>query len=76
VHCYAENVEEKTTKTSRLESEAALSFEELAAQQGVQPVTDFEALLGHPSAGDESAAEFSAMLRAWRCEGAPLARPQ
>jgi len=47
---------------------ASLSFEELAAQQGVAPVENFEALLGGPSAEDESVEEFYAMLRAWcRC---------
>ena len=53
-----------------LGSEAELSFEELAARQGVQLVTDFDALLGHPSAEDESVEEFAAMLREWRREGA------
>lgn len=48
---------------------APVSFEELAAQQGISPVEDFEALMGHPSVEDESAEEFSAMLRAWRREG-------
>jgi hypothetical protein len=47
---------------------AARSFEELANQQGVTPIDDFEALLGKPSPGDESAEEFSGMLRQWRRE--------
>jgi hypothetical protein len=63
-------VEHKGTKRTVLGSEAELSFEELAARQGVQPVTDFDALLGHPSAEDESVEEFAAMLREWRREGA------
>lgn len=61
---------QKATKRSRSESEAAPSFKELAAHQGIRPVMDFEALLGHPSAEDESAEEFAAMLRKWRREGA------
>jgi hypothetical protein len=47
---------------------AACSFEELALQQGVAPILDFESLIGHPSAEDESAEEFSAQLRDWRRE--------
>ena len=46
------------------------SFEELANQQGVTPIDDFEALLGKPSAEDESSEEFSGMLRQWRREAA------
>jgi hypothetical protein len=44
------------------------SLEELANQQGVTPIDDFEALLGKPSPEDESAEEFSGMLRQWRRE--------
>jgi hypothetical protein len=51
------------------------SFEELALQQGVAPVEDFEALLGRPSSDDESAEEFAARLREWRREGSD-SRPQ
>ncbi len=47
---------------------ASLSFEELAEQQGVAPISDFESLIGQPSPQDESAEEFSAMLRTWRRE--------
>jgi hypothetical protein len=47
---------------------APRSFEELANQQGVTPIDDFEALLGKPSPEDESAEEFSSMLRQWRRE--------
>ena len=47
---------------------APRSFEELAHQQGVTPIDDFEALLGKPSPEDESAEEFSGMLRQWRRE--------
>lgn len=46
------------------------SFEELALQQGVAPVEDFEVLLGKPSPEDESAEEFGKRLREWRREGA------
>jgi hypothetical protein len=48
---------------------ASPSIEELAAQQGVTPIDDFETLLGEPRPEDESADEFSASLRAWRREG-------
>jgi hypothetical protein len=44
---------------------APRSFEELANQQGITPIDDFEALLGKPSFEDESAEEFSSMLRQW-----------
>jgi hypothetical protein len=47
---------------------ALRSFEELANQQGVTPIDDIEALLGKPSPEDESAEEFSGMLRQWRRE--------
>ena len=40
-------------------------LDELAAPQGVSPVTDFDSLLGHPAGEDESLAEFSRMLREW-----------
>jgi hypothetical protein len=46
----------------------ACSFEELAIQQGVAPILNFESLMGHPSPEDESADEFSVQLRAWRRE--------
>ena len=57
------------TASSRQEQTATPSFEELAAQQGVLPVDDFEALLGKPAPEDESLEEFAAMLREWRREG-------
>jgi hypothetical protein len=47
---------------------APRSFEELANQQGVTPIDDFEALLGKPSPEDESVEEFSRLLREWRRE--------
>lgn len=40
-----------------------LTLEQLAVCQRVQPIADFEALMGQPSRDDESADEFSAMLR-------------
>ena len=55
---------------------ASLSFEELAFQQGIAPIEDFEALIGMPSAEDESVEEFSAMLREWRREGISKRDPQ
>jgi hypothetical protein len=68
--CYAGFVVDKSAQ--RIVSP---SFEELAAQQGVTPIDDFESLLGKPSPEDESAEEFSASLREWRREGArPIGR--
>jgi hypothetical protein len=61
-------VKRETVKPAKAEMEP--SFEELAASQGVGPVAEFDSVLGHPSAEDESAEEFSAMLREWRSEGA------
>jgi len=52
------------------------SFEELAAQQGVTPIDDFEALLGESLPEDESAEEFAASLREWRREGTRPANRQ
>jgi len=69
-------VEQKAIRSPAPESEAAPSFEELAARQDVQPVTDFDALLGQPSAEDESVEKFAAMLREWRGEGASSPRTQ
>ena len=67
-------------KSAQHDSEFSLpsfpfSFEELAAQQGVTPISDFESLIGRPSAEDESAEEFSTMLRAWRREGTGVPGP-
>jgi hypothetical protein len=47
----------------------APSFAELAVTQKVEPVMEFDDLLGSPSDDDESIEEFSAMLHAWRREG-------
>ena len=69
-------MEKSAQQGSPLYPLASLSFEELAAQQGVVPLVDFEALIGAPSAEDESAEEFSRMLRAWRREGIGLRDPQ
>jgi len=60
-------------KSAQYDSEFALppasfSFEELAEQQGVVSISDFESLIGQPSPQDESAEELSAMLRPWRRE--------
>jgi hypothetical protein len=56
------------------ENSGEQSLSELAASQGVRPVTSFEALLGHSASGDESVEEFAAMLREWRSEGVPAKR--
>jgi len=53
---------------SRLPAEPT-SIEELAAQQGVLPVTDFDSLLGRHFPDDETEQEFEVMLREWRSEG-------
>ena len=58
----------QNVSSSRSDQIAPGSFEELANQQGVTPIDDFEALLGKPSPEDESAEEFSGMLRQWRRE--------
>ena len=71
--CYAEGVEKEENKAANQNSDAP-SFADLAAGQGVRPVTDFDTLLGHPSPEDDSVDEFSAMLREWRHEGAAPAR--
>jgi hypothetical protein len=52
------------------------SFEELANQQGVTPIDDFEVLLGKPSPEDDSVEEFSSMLRQWRREETGADRSQ
>jgi len=63
-------------ETSRTERAASPSIEELAAQQGVTPIDDFETLLGEPLPEEESAEEFSASLREWRREGTRPTSPQ
>jgi hypothetical protein len=76
--CYSGFVDKRAQPigSSRTESAASPSFEELAAQQGVNPVDDFETLFGEPSPEDESAEEFSVSLREWRREGARPASPR
>ena len=70
--CYAESVERESIQTPN-EKSAATALDELAASQGVHPVTEFDSWLGHPSVEDESIEEFSAMLREWRREcGTPV----
>jgi hypothetical protein len=49
-------------------SAAPKSLEELAREQGVAPVDDFDALLGDFWPEDETADEFVAALRRWRRE--------
>ena len=48
---------------------ASPSLQELAVQQGVVPVEEFDDLLGRPAPGDESVEEFAVKLREWRREG-------
>jgi len=76
--CYPGFVDQRAQpiSSSRTNGAASPSFEELAAQQGVTPIDDFETLLGQPSPEDESAEEFSASLREWRQEGTRPANPQ
>ena len=52
------------------------SFQELAVQQGVVPVEEFEVLLGRAAPEDESAEEFAVRLREWRREGTDAVSPQ
>lgn len=75
MHWYARSVEKDGIDIPNMKSDSS-RLEELAVFQDVSPITDFDALLGHPSSEDESAEEFSAMLREWRREGAGPAPPQ
>jgi hypothetical protein len=76
--CYSGFVDQiaQPIGSSRTEGAASPSFEQLAAQQGVAPIDDFETLLGQPSPEDESAEKFSASLRQWRQEGTRPANPR
>lgn len=67
---------EKHTQTSSHQSgvDDARPLEELAAQQGVAPIDDFDSLIGKPSPDDEPLDEFQTILREWRSEGAPPER--
>lgn len=60
------NRAKRADPTTRLE---ARSIEDLAAEQGVQAATDFEALLGDFWPDDESVDEFISAVRLWRTEG-------
>jgi hypothetical protein len=62
-------VDKKSQAIGSSGMERAVSFEELAAQQGVTAIDDFETLLGEPVRDDESVEEFSVSLREWRREG-------
>jgi hypothetical protein len=75
---YLESVDQtaQPITSSRTEGGDSPSFEELAAQQGVAPIDDFETLLGEPLPEDGSAEQFSASLREWRQEGSRPANPQ
>ncbi len=48
-----------------------VSIESAAAEQGVEPVTDFELLLGRFWPEDETADDFVAALRSWRHDEYP-----
>ena len=50
-------------------SQPQVDLKTLAAQQGVQPVANFEDLLGDFWPEDETADEFIAAVRQWRREG-------
>lgn len=65
---YMEKIAQKPPLPDTSANMAALSFEELAVQQGVVPILDFDGLLGRASVEDEPGEEFSAMLREWRHE--------
>lgn len=69
--CYPKLVGKRVphTASSHVDQTATPSFQELAAQQGVVPIDNFDALLGKPAPEDETAEQFSAMLREWRREG-------
>ena len=69
MHWYSRSVEKDAIHIPNMKSDAS-RLDELALSQGVSPVTDFDALLGHTSSEDESVEEFFAMLRGWRREGA------
>ncbi len=56
-------------RSASMDQSRARTIEELAAEQGVQPVTDFESLLGDFWPEDETADDFIAAVRAWRREG-------
>jgi hypothetical protein len=78
LNCYDGVVDNRAQSigSSRSDSTAAPSFEELARQQGVTPIGDFAVLLGQQVAGDESVEKFSASVRAWRREGDSHPGPQ
>ena len=71
VTCYSDLVIMKAPNISPSPSDrpAPPTFQELADQQGIAPLDDFEALLGKPSPEDESPEEFAVRLRRWRREG-------
>ena len=54
----------------RQEFAASVDIDDLAAAQGVSPVTDFDKLLGDFWPEDESPDELIAAVRDWRREGA------
>ncbi len=66
---YPKSVETSAANLGNRRPAEPSTIEELAALQGVSPVTDFDSFLGHPSPDDETDEEFAAMLREWRSEG-------
>ena len=66
---YPEGMQTSAADTKKRLPVEPATIEELAALQGVAPVTDFGSLLGHPSPEDETEEEFAAILLEWRSEG-------
>jgi hypothetical protein len=64
------------SETLRAQVTASPTLEELAAQQGVSAIDNFESLLGKPLPEDESVEEFSTWLRESRREGTRPLAPQ
>ena len=54
------------TTQPHAKGEPASTLDELAFFQDVEPVLNFEELLGKSFPEDESSEEFAAMLREWR----------
>lgn len=69
---YAEDVETPAIDKSTI---VEPTIEELAAQQGVLPVTDARSMLGKSDPDDERDEAFAEMLRGWRREGVTPATP-
>jgi hypothetical protein len=61
-------MEISTANAGKLPLAEPATIEEWAALQGVLPVTDYLAFLGHAAPEDETEEEFAEMLRQWRSE--------